>query len=396
MGYRARRLAGGDSGGVNLLMWHRADCRKYPVLYVDDERNNLTVFRLVFSDEFAVRTAASGEEALAILAQEPVAVLLADQRMPGMSGIALAERVKERHPEVVRMIVTAFVDTRAALDAINQGEVYRFISKPWREDELRAVLRTAVDVFALGSMVGELQLKMLRSERLASLGFATAGVTHDMKTPLGTLTLGIDRLARQLGRLEDGAGATPLTGEMRRVLGDCRDAARQLRSLVESIRVHAKDKPPVRELVRPVELAESALRICRGEILARAQLSFEQSEAPAVAGDPVQLGQVLLNLLVNAAQAIEPGEVGRHRVRLRVGARDGNALIEVSDTGRGIADDVLPRIFDPFFTTRTEEGGTGLGLAIVRDIVDHHGGRIDVQSAPSRGTTVSVLLPAAN
>ncbi len=377
-------------------MWPRVDYRKYPVLYVDDERNNLTVFRLVFSDEFTVRTAQSGEEALAILASEPVAVLLADQRMPGMTGITLAERVKEMHPEVVRMIVTAFVDTRAALDAINRGEVYRFISKPWREEELRAVLRTGVDLFALGNLVGDLQLKMLRSERLASIGFATAGITHDMKTPLGTITLGVDRLTRQLARVEEAHGACSLTAEMRKVMGDCKDAARQLKSLVESIRVHVKDPPSARELVRPAELADSALRLCRAEILSRAQLTFERGDAPPVEGDPVQLGQVLLNLLINAAQSIDPGSGAGQRVVLRVGAVDGEALIEVSDSGRGIPPDLMPRIFEPFFTTRPDEGGTGLGLAIVREIVHRHGGRIDVRSAAGRGTTFSVRLPAAH
>ncbi|WP_373044665.1 sensor histidine kinase [Vulgatibacter sp.] len=376
-------------------MWHRTDTHRYPVLYVDDERNNLTVFRLVFSDEFAVRTAQSGEEALEILASEPIAVLLADQRMPGMTGITLAEKVKEAHPEVVRMIVTAFVDTRAALDAINRGEVYRFISKPWREDELRAVLRTAIDLFALGSMVGDLQLKMLRSERLASLGFATAGVSHDMKTPLGTVTLGVDRLARKLGKLEEAQGASPLTSDMHKVLADCKAAAKQLKSLIETIRVHAREQPAPTERLRPAELAESTLRLCRAEILSRAQLSFERDEAPPIVGDPVQLGQVLLNLLVNAAQSIPPGEPGRHRVRLRVGGSEGRALLQITDTGRGITPEVLPKIFDPFFTTRTDEGGTGLGLAMVREIVDRHGGTIEVQSTLDRGTTVSVFLPAA-
>lgn len=376
-------------------MWHRVDYKRHPVLYVDDERNNLTVFRLVFSDEFSVRTASSAEEALRLLDQEPIAVLLADLRMPGMTGIGLAEKVKKAHPDVVRMIVTAFVDTRAALDAINRGEVYRFISKPWRDEELRAILRTAIDVHALGVMVGDLQLKMLRSERLASLGFATAGVSHDMRTPLGTVTLGMDRLLRQLGRLEEENGASETTAEMRKVLSDCREAIRQLRGLVDSIRVHAREQPAPVEAIFPAELAESALRLCRTEILERAQLSFERDDAPAIQGDPVQLGQVLLNLLINAAQAIEPGCPAKNRVRLRVGAREGRALIEVSDTGRGIPPELLPRIFDPFFSTRLAEGGTGLGLSIVREIVDRHGGTIDVRSEPGAGTTVSVLLPAS-
>lgn len=375
-------------------MWQRVDYRQHPVLYVDDERNNLTVFRLAFSDEFTVRTAQSGEEALAILAREKISVLLADQRMPGMTGTVLAEKVKEQHSDVVRMIVTAYTDSRAAVDAINRGEVYRFISKPWREEELRSILRTAVDVSALGAMVGDLQLKMLRSERLASLGFATAGVTHDMKTPLGTLTLGLDLLGRQLGRLE-GSTDKPLD-EMRRVLGDCRAAAGQLRSLIETIRSHVRENPASFQKVRPADLAESTLRLCRSEILARAQLTLERAESPVIRGDPVQLGQVLLNLLINAAQAIPDGEdVSLHRIRLCIDSANGWARVRVSDTGKGIPPEDRERIFEPFFSTRSGEGGTGLGLAIVRDVVQRHGGKIEVESEPGRGTTMTVLLPAA-
>lgn len=375
------------------MLRHAEDYRDHPVLYVDDEPTHLRLFRLVFADEFTIRTARSAEEALRILDAEPVALLLADQRMPGMSGIALAERVKRSHPHVIRMIVTGYVDTDAALEAINRGEVYRFISRPWREEEMRTVLRTGIDLFRLRARLGDLQLRMIRSERLASLGFVTAGVAHDMKTPVGTLSLGIDLLSRLLGRFEEKAGPSKEIAEMRRVLGDCLDASRQLRSLLDSIRVHVRELPAERQPVRLCEVAESALRLCRAEIVGRAQLSFVCEEAPLVLGDRVQLGQVVVNLLINAAQAIAPGAMAANRVELRVGREGEDAVVAVSDTGSGIEPERLPRIFEPLYTTRLEEGGSGLGLAIVRDIVERHGGRLSVESAPGKGTTMAVRLP---
>lgn len=382
-------------------MWQPVDYCQYPILYVDDEKNNLTVFRLAFSDEFTVRVAQSPEEGLRILGKEKIAVLLADQRMPGMTGTALAEVVKERHPEVVRMLVTAYVDSHAAVEAINRGEVYRFISKPWREEEMRTVLRAAIDVAAIGRKVVDLQLKMLRNERLASLGFATAGVSHDMKTPLSTLSLGLDLMGRLVGRLESRreGGATidetPAFGEIQRVLADCKEANRQLRDLVEAIRCHVREHPTKMERIRPTALADSTLRLCRSEIHARAQLVLEKDECPEIDGDPVQLGQILLNLLINAAQAIPDGETESNRIRLSIGSADGWASLEVEDTGCGVAPEHLGRLFEPFYSTRSGEGGTGLGLAIVREVVDRHGGRIEVTSEPGKGTRVTVLLPPA-
>lgn len=378
-------------------MWQPVDYRQYPILYVDDEKNNLTVFRLAFSDEFTIRTAQSPLEALAVLEKEKIAVLLADQRMPGMTGTALAETVKERFPDVVRMLVTAYVDSSAAVDAINRGEVYRFISKPWREEEMRATLRAAVDVAAMGRRVGELQMQMLRNERLASLGFATAGVSHDMKTPLSTLSLGLDLLGRMVGRLpsesEEDKGTMQ---EITRILADCREANRQLRDLVEEIRCKLKEAPARMEKLDPLHLAHSTLRLCRPEILARAQLLIEKEEAPEIRGDPVQLGQVLLNLLINAAQSIPEETPSTPKIRLSVGEEDGWAVWEVEDNGRGIPQDQQSKLFEPFYTTRAGEGGTGLGLAIVRDIVDRHGGRIELASQIGRGTTIRVLLPPAH
>lgn len=377
-------------------MWQPVDYRQYPILYVDDEKNNLTVFRLAFSDEFSIRIAQSPAEALAILDDEKIAVLLADQRMPGMTGTALAERVKEKYPDVVRMLVTAYVDSTAAVDAINRGEVYRFISKPWREDAMRTTLRAAVDVAAMGRRLGELQMQMLRNERLASLGFATAGVSHDMKTPLSTLSLGLDLVGRLVGRLQPGAGDEANLTEIGRVLADCREANRQLRDLVEEIRCKLKEAPARKERLDPLHVAQSTLRLCRPEILARAQLVVQSEEAPDIHGDPVQLGQVLLNLLINAAQSIPEQPQASPRIRFSVGMRDGWAVWEVEDNGRGIPNDIQGKLFEPFYTTRSDEGGTGLGLAIVQDIVDRHGGRIEVGSQPGKGTTFRVLLPPAD
>src|SRR5687767_10291527 len=120
--------------------------RDYPILYVDDEPQNLLTLRYALDDEFTVLTASTGAEAMQVLEQRSIAVLLCDQRMPGMTGVEVCRRARDLRPDVVRIIVTAYADLQAAVDAINQGQVARYVTKPWRNDELIELLRATIDL----------------------------------------------------------------------------------------------------------------------------------------------------------------------------------------------------------------------------------------------------------
>ncbi|MBI3597303.1 MAG: response regulator, partial [Nitrospirae bacterium] len=111
--------------------------RRYPVLYVDDEPLALETFRLQFKEDFTVHTSQNGEEAMRSLRENEIAVILTDQRMPRLSGVELLKQVKEQHPDTVRMLITAYSDMDVVIEAINQGNVYRYITKPYNEDDLR-------------------------------------------------------------------------------------------------------------------------------------------------------------------------------------------------------------------------------------------------------------------
>lgn len=116
-----------------------------PVLYVDDEQNNLTVFEAAFEDCYAVHTAISGADALKILDERPIHVLVTDMRMPGMSGVDLLERVLPAHPEVIRIVLTGYTDVESIVRAINQGQVHQYITKPWDERQLRMIIDRALE-----------------------------------------------------------------------------------------------------------------------------------------------------------------------------------------------------------------------------------------------------------
>ncbi len=150
---------------------------KISVLYVDDEENNLRSFRAAFRRTFKVHTAISGEEGLKILEENPIQVIITDQRMPEMTGIEFLIKVIERDKEPMRMLLTGYSDINAVIDCINKGQVYRYLTKPWNEGELKSAIESAFEVFALRRENKELlkkleiandQLEFLLRQRLLS------------------------------------------------------------------------------------------------------------------------------------------------------------------------------------------------------------------------------------
>ncbi|MDH3685561.1 MAG: ATP-binding protein [Myxococcales bacterium] len=142
------------------------DYREFPVLYVDDEPENLRIFELGFRREFEVLTANSGEEGLQILAERQVAVVLSDHKMPGMTGVEFLSRVRELDPKTIRMLVTAYGDVETLTGAINDGSIYRYLAKPWHPDELRISVKRAIEVFALDRERDELLRELTTLNRV--------------------------------------------------------------------------------------------------------------------------------------------------------------------------------------------------------------------------------------
>lgn len=133
------------------------------VLYVDDEQTNLFSFKASFRREFNVLTASSGQEGLEILEKENVQVVISDQRMPGMTGIEFLQQVKTRFPEPIRILLTGYADINAVIDAINKGEVYRYVTKPWNTEELNTIINAAEEIFRLRKENKELTEKLIKA-----------------------------------------------------------------------------------------------------------------------------------------------------------------------------------------------------------------------------------------
>ncbi len=366
------------------------------VLYVDDDRANLLAFRAMAEPQYEVVTARSGEDALKLLGQlREVAVLIADQRMPGMSGIDLCERVRAGHPDVVRMLVTAYSDLTAAIAAINRGHVSRYLHKPWNADELMATLRDAVERYRLSVTVQRMQLRISETERMYALGVLTASIGHELRTPLSIVNSNLRFARRALSELL-AHGQLPEAGrrslsELEAALVDADDGAQRLMEVVEGISLSARSEPITQQPVDLAHVVRSVLRLIRSEAAPHAQLIVEQTATPQVIGSATRVGQVLLNLLLNALQAMPSRPVSANQVKVRLSEENGRALIEVSDNGTGIDPQNLRRIFDPFFTTKRQ--GTGLGLAISRQIIEETGGELSVASELGVGTRFTVSWP---
>ncbi|NNB97900.1 response regulator, partial [Corallococcus exiguus] len=240
----------------------------------------------------------------------------------------------------------------------------------------------------------ELQARLVAAERVAAVGTLAAGVGHEINNPLAYLALNLEAARRNLAA--EGAQAPSGVRDALASVRGAQEGAERIRLIVRDLQVFSREDAPERGLVDLNALVPPAVRVVLHALRSRARLVEDFGPVPRVLGSEARLGQVLLNLLVNALQAIPDGDPGRHEVRVRTRTdASGHARVEVEDTGGGIPPDVLPRIFDPFFTTKGSDEGTGLGLAICQQIVRMHGGDLSVHSVPGQGATFTLLLPPA-
>ncbi len=268
------------------------------------------------------------------------------------------------------------------------------------------------------------QLQLIQSEKMASLGQMVAGVAHEINTPLGYVKNNIEMLemqsegARELiaaclgladtltspsateadlqARLDTlqalrGTADVAEPADLIKLFADTRFGVDQISELVMNLKDFSRLDRAAADDVDLNECLDSAVLLSRNVLKSRVEVVRQYGALPRISCMPSQLNQVFLNMLTNAAQAIE----GPGRILLKTEAEEGWLKVTVQDTGKGIPADVLPRIFDPFFTTKPVGQGTGLGLSISYQIVQQHGGDIRVTSQPGKGTRFTVRLPLA-
>ncbi len=251
-----------------------------------------------------------------------------------------------------------------------------------------AVLTSGRDVTERRALQARLQL----SDRLASVGTLAAGVAHELNNPLAYISANLGYLAEVLPRV---GGNARLIDEMIQAVVEAREGSERMRDIVRDMKTFSRPDEDQRSPVDLRRVAESALRLAGADIRHRATLVKDLGEVPLVTGNEGRLGQVCINLLVNAAQALPADRFEQNRISIStLTDQEGRAVLEVRDTGSGIAPENLARIFDPFFTTKPVGLGTGLGLSICHTLITAHGGHIEVKSKLGQGTLFRVVLPA--
>ncbi len=244
----------------------------------------------------------------------------------------------------------------------------------------------------------ELYARMAVADRMLSVGTLAAGVAHEINNPLAYVSSNLELIARELAALREGKPSRLEPSALEPLVHDARDGAERVGAIVRGLRALSRSDD---ETVGPVDLdavLASCIKIAHNEIRHRASVVQEIApDLPAIEGNASRLGQVFLNLLVNAAQAIPEGRAGDNEIRVRAfpDAHARRVIVEIEDTGAGIPRAVIGRIFDPFFTTKPIGAGIGLGLSISHEIVRSIGGTITVDSVVGVGTTFHVALPVA-
>lgn len=423
------------------------------VLVVDDDLGIVTLERRSLEKAgYKVITALSADEARAAIQQGGIDLMVLDYMLPGgVTGLELLAQLKSEGHDLPVIMATGISDEGTVIAALRAG-VYDFIIKsvesigylPQAVERIFAQINTrkklaesevrlresqqqrieelsamSAEMKSINQKLEEAHSQLLQSEKMASIGQLAAGVAHEINNPIGYVYSNLGSLQKYV---RDLLSVLDAYEQSEPLLAAYPDAAQVLASI--RILKHKVDLKFLREdtlslmheskegITRVKHIAQdlkdfshvssaewlfadlhkglnSTLNIVSSEVKYKADVIKQYGEIPLVECVASQINQIFMNLLVNAAHAIEE----RGTITLSTGFRDDWVWVTVADTGKGIAPENLKRIFDPFFTTKPVGKGTGLGLSLAYSIISKHGGRIDVDSKPGEGARFTVWLP---
>ena len=409
---------------------------KHKIAFVDDEPGVLESLKYIFKDEpYQAFAFQNTREALNRLDREKFSVVISDQVMPDMDGISFLQQVKKRSPETVCVIITAHADLDLAVNAINQGGIFKLVNKPLDVIEIKTAVKNAVDNYRLKSEVNkllkiikkqnmklrelnkkqktlintqtmeihekealrkELETQLIQSQKMEAIGTLAGGIAHDFNNILSGI-MGYVEIAR----LEVGKNS-----HVENILGNALKACERAKSLVSQILTFSrKDEEEMSPLlIGPI--VKEAVKLLKASLHPNVEIKQSiENEIGMIEANPTEVHQIVINLCTNAQHAMQNKggllevsltqiEVGNDTVYRCKKLKPGSYLkLSVSDTGDGMDKETLKKIFDPYFTTKGKGEGTGLGLSVVHGIVNKHKGAITVDSELRKGTTFHVYLP---
>jgi len=370
---------------------------------------------------YDVRYALQGADGLrecaaATAAGAPFAVAFVDIHMPpGMDGVETVAALWQDQPNLEVVLCTAYssyswheilaklphrdqlVILRKPFDPIEVRQLAACLSEKWRRGCNLARRMEELEARVASEVARRLQDELARSQKFEALGRLAADIAHEINTPAQYIQTNLEFIGEAFADLP-GTDAGELRSDIAAAITDALDGVARVTSIVRSVRDYAHTSHAQREpfdLNRQIQIAAG---LARSEYKRVADLVLDLAEVPMLLGHADELGRAILNLVINAAHAIdarrEPDTRGRITITSRVAG--GVVTVSIADTGVGIAEENRERIFEPFFTTKSLGEGTGQGLAIVRaTVIDRHQGAIHFASTPGHGTTFWLTFPAA-
>jgi len=386
---------------------HSIDYKRSAILFVDDEAQSLKYFSRIFANDFRIITAANVENAMYIMEQQSddIGVLITDQRMPRQRGVDLLKYSRQNHPYVVRLLTTAYTDLADAIEAVNTGEIFRYITKPWDIDKLHDHLTDAMNLY----LAREQERNLLAEKRQAMYQIA-GNVAHELRTPLlsilaaakgtsnflPTLVTAYERACLTINDLEPIRDSHLIT--LKHNLSDILTETSHSLTLIDIILMNIKGVD-----IEPAALSLLSMRECLSEALQRYPYRENEVRLATVTGQEdfqfkgvrQLMVHVFYNLIKNALYAISVnGNKGAITITLRPGELQNH--IYFNDTGPGIEATVLPHIFESFYSTRKNqtESNIGIGLSFCKKVLAHFNASIKCLSEIGVYTEFVMSFPA--
>ena len=321
-------------------------------------------------------------------------VLLCDHSLPGFDSVSALAIVKSRGIELPFIIVSSAILEAKAIDAMRCG-AHDFVLKS-KLARLGVVIERERRESAIRIERTRMEQQLLLSDRLVSIGTLAAGVAHEINNPLSYVIGNIDFALQRLAAVHAVPNAGVDMEALAHALREAREGADRIRHTTRDLRVFAYNDDSPSAPMDVQRVINSSFTMAWNEIRHRARLTRDFAQVPSVLGNEARVGQVFLNLLVNAAQALPEGEIDSQEIRVKIASVAERVVVSVADTGAGMPPDVLARLFEPFFTTKPKGVGTGLGLAICQNIINDLGGEITVESKLGVGTEFKISLPTTD
>lgn len=346
---------------------------KVKVLYLDDEQHNLNSFKAAFRRRYDVFIAINSDEAMQILSENEIHVLITDQRMPEITGVEFLEKVRKTYDKPVRILLTGYADIEAVIGAINKGKVFHYISKPWNDDEVIHAIESAHDVYCL------------REEKDKELNFFVYKASHDLKGPLVSMSglvhlvrkeitdqkavqLYMDLISTSINRLDD-------------ILSELIDYKRVDQAVISYVDIDFKEL--IEGVIESIQHSNESKKV---------EFRLNVNQSNSFKSDHGILRSVLQNLIENAVKYSKADSSVSSYVAINVDVSESNVEIQVKDNGVGMPEEIKQNIFKMFYRGQRDAKGSGLGLYIVKTGLEKIGGQIEVESELGRGSLFTINL----